>query len=542
MSLPDELSAVRAKRLRERPPQSGPVPRAPHGVSIQVGPDLHRVVDEAVLALARSESLYQRDAELVRLVTAAEPDAGRGVAVGSPMIRPVALATMREELSRCAEWSKYDARTERQRECTPPETVCAAVLARGEYPGVRPLAGVTEAPVLRPDGSILDTPGYDAQTGLVYTPTCDVPTVPDAPTQADAMRALAELCEVFADFPFVDEPARYVPIAAVLTLLARPAICGAVPLVAVDASTRGAGKSLGAHVVATIATGRDAPIMTYPPDEPELEKTLAACALYGSRVVALDNIAGTLGAAPLDKVLTATDRVQMRILGKSEIREVAWRALVIATGNNLVLGADTARRTLVCRMEPDVERPEERTGFAHPDLLAHVRQHRGRLVAAALTILRGYVAAGRPDASSFTWGSFSQWAEIVPAAIVWAGGANVLSARAVSMGAPDADADALRVLLAELPRLVPGGATTKSIVSLLWPAGERPGERTPDQWDGLREAVETLAPPRRAGDAPTPRVLGQAMQRQLGRVVGGRRLRARAGHGGTKTWSVEVSR
>ncbi len=369
-------------------------------------------------------------------------------------------------------------------------TSCAAVLARGEYPGVRPLAGVTEAPVLRPDGSILDTPGYDSRTGLVYTPTCDVPTVADAPTQADAMRALAELCEVFADFPFIDEAARYVPIAAVLTLLARPAICGAVPLVAVDASTRGAGKSLVAHVVATIATGRDAPIMTYPPDEPELEKTLAACALYGSRVVALDNIAGTLGAAPLDKVLTATDRVQMRILGKSEIREVAWRALVIATGTNLVLGADTARRTLVCRMEPDVERPEERTGFARRRRLTRARAPRPRVAAPSSTILRGATwSAGRPDASSSTWASLALGGAGTTAAILWACGANVLGVRANSRGGADADAlrGAPRGGAAGRSRLRHGRDDCKTIVSRLRRPGAPREQRARDPWDGHRE-------------------------------------------------------
>ncbi len=393
---------------------------------------------------------------------------------------------------------------------------------------------------MRADGSILNVAGHDAATGMLLEPSCEVSRVLDRPTQADAARALEMLAAVYSDFPFSSNAARYVPIAMLLTLLARPAILGATPMFANDGSTRGAGKSLLVDTAATIATGRGAPRMTYPPDEAELEKTLASAALFGARLLCLDNISGTLGAAPLDKVLTCEDRVSMRILGRTEMRELAWRAVVVATGNNLVLGADTARRTLVCRLEPEVERPEERTGFRHSDLLVHVRKHRGELVHAALTLLRAFVVAGRPGASSFVWGLFTSWAELIPAAIVWAGGANILEARAVSMGAPDSEGDALRTLLAMLPTLAPDGASAKTIVSTLYPPGERNERRPPDGYDGLREALEGLCPsPRRDGEPPTAQRLGKALRRQVGRVMGGRRLVVQLdAHAGSQVWSV----
>ena len=68
----------------------------------------------------------------------------------------------------------------------------------------------------------------------------------------------------------------------------------------------------------------------------------------------------------------------------------------MATGNNLVIGADTARRTLYCRLESLHERPEDRIDFKHSDLLGYVRVNRGRLAVAAVTILRAYFAAGKP--------------------------------------------------------------------------------------------------------------------------------------------------
>jgi acyl-CoA reductase-like NAD-dependent aldehyde dehydrogenase len=70
-----------------------------------------------------------------------------------------------------------------------------AVLERGSWP-VRRIEGIVMAPVLRPDGSVLQTPGYDEQTRLVYVPGREYPAVPDRPTKDDALDAAARLIEV----------------------------------------------------------------------------------------------------------------------------------------------------------------------------------------------------------------------------------------------------------------------------------------------------------------------------------------------------------
>lgn len=52
----------------------------------------------------------------------------------------------------------------------------------------------------------------------------------------------------------------------------------------------------------------------------------------------------------------------------------------------------SARRVVPCRLETAEEKPEERTGFRYPDLLAHVRAERPRLVCAGLTLRAGVPA------------------------------------------------------------------------------------------------------------------------------------------------------
>jgi hypothetical protein len=520
--------------------------KRPIGVArpgIRLTTEIHEMVDAAILALDRDPELYQRDGELVRIVRADVADPKRGIVAGTPQIRRVEYPTMLETLSRCIEFFALVQREDGSfgpSARKPPKDVAAAVLARGQWPGIRPLSLVTETPSLRPDGSVLDRPGYDASTAIVYLPDQEYPAIPKAPTQPDAMRALLSLLELFADFPFASEPARYVPIAAILTMLGRPAIVGAVPAMLFDASTRGSGKSLIEHVVAVVTTGRSASIATYPVQEEELEKILAAAALFGSRLLTLDNITSSFGCGPLDKCITADDRVQIRILGKTEQRELAWRALVLGSGNNVVLGADTARRCLVSRLEPMTDRPEDRTGFKHPDLLGFVRSHRGALVRDGLTILRAFALAGRPNATSFTWGSFNAWAQLIPAAIAFAGGPNVLAARAVTAGVEEPEVDALRALLAGLPRLSELPMTAKTIVTSLYTHERVRGkDLPPDGHDELRTAIEFFANPK-PGQAPDPKRLGNGMRKHRGRIVGRRRLVSKPGHGGVSVWSVET--
>jgi hypothetical protein len=126
-----------------------------------------------------------------------------------------------------------------------------------------------------------------------------------------------------------------------------------------------------------------------------------------------------LGSESLCTFLT-TSVWRERFLGVSRDHAVPTNTVVVVTGNNLALVGDLTRRFLLCRIDPGVERPEERE-FTR-DLRAHVLRHRPRLVTAALTIMRGYVAAGRPrPAGTKPLGSFESWDRLVRGAVLWLG-------------------------------------------------------------------------------------------------------------------------
>jgi len=310
----------------------------------------------------------------------------------------------------------------------------------------------------------------------------------------------------------VSDAALAVPIAAVLTIVGRPAIEGNVPAFGVDAPTRGTGKTLLTDVAGTIATGRRLSKITFPPSAEELEKILAGYARQASALFCWDNVTVPFGGGPLDKVLTCGDTVDLRILGQTSVQTFRWRAVQLFTGNGIELCGDTSRRVLVCRLESPLEDPENRADFKYPDLLEHVRHNRPRLVGAALTLLRAYVVAGRPPVAGVKrWGSFEQWSDLIVRAIVWAGGPDCQGARPADDETADPEKSDLAQLLAVWPESA-NGLTTAELLT--------------HTDGGLHHVVNRIVLPDERGDRS--KKLGKRLTRMRGRVVGGRRIDSRS--------------
>src|SRR5581483_7468752 len=112
-------------------------------------------------------------------------------------------ASLRELLTRIADFLKLVSTQNGESlvPAHPPDRTVAAVLARGEYPKIRGLEAVIEAPTMRPDGTILDKPGWDAETGLLYEPNADFPLIPQTPSRGQAQAAADRLLDLVGNFP-----------------------------------------------------------------------------------------------------------------------------------------------------------------------------------------------------------------------------------------------------------------------------------------------------------------------------------------------------
>lgn len=400
--------------------------------TIELTPDLADVVDLACKALANHPEIYQREGRLVQTIKiASRVTWAREGESGVPVLREVPIATLACELTRCALWTKFDGRAKRSVECEPPERVVAAVAAAARWPGMRTLHGIVEAPLMRADGSILQTPGYDAATGVIFEPGGTVyPPVPEAPTLEDARRALADLLEPFEEFPFATDADRLVPIAIALTSLAMGALEGAnFPCFLLDANVQGTGKTLCADAIAWILTGREVPKQTFPSDDKnELEKILGGAARAATPMLCLDNINGVFGGDALEQRMTCRGSSQFRILGKSKNESLPWRCIVLASGNNVRTTVDMRRRIIRCRLVAKQENPEERP-IKRSNLRGWILERRPQLVAAGLTILRAYVLAGRPKQETRAMGNFEEWVGLIASALKWTSGVDVVEAK-----------------------------------------------------------------------------------------------------------------
>jgi hypothetical protein len=507
---------------------------------IVVREELHAVSVEALDALVSAGvPLYQRGGVLVR-VTRDPLDDGRGIvrSDGAPTIQTAPSAYLRDLLDTAARWVKLHRRSGETVEAhaLPPAWVGETLLARGEWPFPY-LAGIVAAPTLRPDGSLLDRPGYDAAARLLYLPDREYPPVPARPSLQDARRALEELLDPIADFPFVAECDIAAAFACLLTMVARHAIRGPVPMFVCSATTRGSGKTLLMDALATLGTGRSAAKMPPSSEEEETRKRVLTVTMAGDPAILLDNVEGTLGSAALAGILTAWPTWRDRVLGESRAVEVPARAVWLATGNNLGFRGDLGRRVVPIDLDPRAEHPEDRCGpregetWRHEDLRAHVERERPRLLVAALTVLRAYVLAGRPRHGGRPYGSYEAWDGLIRGALVWAGAADPNLGRERLREDADLDAATLREALAAWHERYADVPQVLADVARDATSSAEPGSR-------LAAALAELAPPRRGGTLDA-RGLGYALRRYRGRVAGGLRFtQAGEAHAGARLWRV----
>jgi hypothetical protein len=476
----------------------------------------HEAVAEACRAIAEIPGVFQRGHQLVRIVGHTEGEAG-DVDVkrteGTPIIAALPTATLWEILSRARQWVSYSMRQHAMVAIEPPERVISALLAHTSWPGVRQLVGLVGHPAVRPDGTILDQPGYDPITGLYLFSRTSVRSIPEHPTHADALAAKDVLLDIVSEFKFASEADKATWLAALLTPIARPAFEGPAPLFLADASTRSSGKTLLCDVISMISTGFPMPRSPYDERDEEMRKRILAHGLAGDVLVLIDNAPNgcRIGWPSLDAALTTTDLWKDRVLGKSENAAVPLRITWFATGNNIGVRADAARRVLKFRLEPVVENPEELGGYKYPRLLTHVRDNRGKLLCATLTILRAYIVANRPKQRIVTIGSYESWSDLVQSAVAWVG----LPDPALTLATKDLEAnpeDAAHVqALARWPDVLSDarGATTSELLATLKDGSGTAVER-------LREAILELCPGR-PGQLPDLRQLGTKFRTLRGR-------------------------
>lgn len=443
--------------------------------------------------------------------------------------------SMRERILRCVEF--YGTKNDMPVHIGCPDLVVNTLLSRngGQAPV---LNGLLTAPTILADGRMIDSPGFDAETGLFAAfERGDFPAMGRRLDLDAAKRSFDWLTmELFAEFPFATPTDQAVAVAALLTGLERR-VCGLAPAFLLESAVQGSGKTALAQLIG-YAVGNDLPApMTWGDSEEELTKIIFSALLEGRQVLLFDNLkAGTAIDSPAFAKLVTASTFKGRVLGVSQMRELPTSALLLLTGNNILPEGDTPSRVMTCRLDPHMERPDRRT-FSRPDIFAWAALRRPSIVRHALTIIKAYIDSGRPSTGAAAT-RFPQWDVLVRDPVAWVSGIDVAASSDAAFQV-DSTITMLRDLHAAWAECfddaaVPVGRIMETIspgIGAFSPAALR-----------LEQAVRTLCGAVRRGESVDGRRIGRRLQAIKGRPIDGRELIGTTDtHSKQQLWSLAAA-
>lgn len=296
--------------------------------------------------------------------------------------------------------------------------------------GFPPLRGLATSPIFVKTGEMLSTPGYNTTSGLYYAPdmTLDIPPVPESPSAEEvheSKRLLIE--EVLADFPLGgytrDEivkiglngagiPAVANCIGLLILLFCRDMVEGPTPGHLITKPSPGTGASLLTDVISSIGNGAPTPAATLPGNPDEMSKTLITYMADGQNMIYFDNINRNVDSGELASAMTAPT-YRARLLGKSQTIETEVRCAWVFTGNNVQLSNELIRRLTMIDLDAKLENPEKRGGFRHEDIMRWIRENRGQLVWACLTLIQNWISKDKPLQTAEILNSYENWSKVI---------------------------------------------------------------------------------------------------------------------------------
>ena len=385
-------------------------------IELRIG-ETERIVDEIEDALIHSDRELYRRGGLIVATGFDKMQTWDGKAIEVQIIEERDNHALLEDIEAVANFEKYNTRTQKWTRTPPSLSMALTLKQRTNRLRLPNLVSVINCPSIRTNGELIAESGFYSDVGILFDPRgVEFPDVPTKPDKVMAVIALAQIERLIRTFDFVSPDDKAVALSLILTAVARPCLPTA-PLHGFDAPVAGSGKSKLVDIASILATGHEAGVVAQGETREEAEKRFSTLLMRGDLIIALDNCEGPLEGVVFNQALTQ-QWANLRILGQSKAIRVRCAALITATGNNLVIKGDLTRRSVVCRLDPKVERPELRQyGY---DPIADAKDNRGELVGAALTILRAYHVAGRPNRPPRLQ-SFEQWSDTVRGALVWLG-------------------------------------------------------------------------------------------------------------------------
>ncbi|MDE2519153.1 MAG: hypothetical protein O0W93_07050, partial [Methanocorpusculum sp.] len=384
-------------------------------------------VQQVHLALVRLNAvspqgpvIFRQDGRLVRVIRT--EDDGYAVV-------PLDRNRLRLALSEAGTWRRF-----LKEDITEPDNTLldAAVAAPPDrFRKIPVLAGLYSGALLRPDGTVACTAGFDAATGFFLTKTYALPPVPEHPTEAD-VRVVRELfAYIFDEFLFATETDRANAIAGLMTAIFRPTLAGPVPIWAIDKNTPRAGGTLLALVTGTLAYGEPPLMYAASRRRDEMEKGVRMALREQGRFVLLDNVAPGADWTP-EVLLSATSgsgRVLSRNMGTFTSFVSRTPAFFVVNGVHLDIRADVTGRMFLVRLSAPKAWQEMRFRRTKTELLELAAAMHPQAVWGAAVLLRCWQDAGEPAfrLADGNLSEFPEWLRVVGGVLAHAGWPELLA-------------------------------------------------------------------------------------------------------------------
>lgn len=318
------------------------------------------------------------------------------------------------------------------------------VIARApDHANVGEIRLITSAPVFLA-GWELSSPGWNL--GGIYQ------------SGPGVVGAGGDLRDLLIDFPWTNEASRQNFIGLLITILVRAALRGNVPLHLIQSTVERTGKTkLVDEIIGILFLGGQVPAMQFAGSDEERDKRILSVLMLGLPIIHLDNLGEWLDSPALASTITAAV-YSGRVLGSSTIANVPNLACWVATGNNVAMSGELAKRTVLISLQPKDADPHLRTEFVHQRIDEYVRANRDAILGTLIGMVRAWVDAGCP-AGSLRVGGFEDWSAVVGGIMAHAGYTEWMQNYAAWTGAADVEgADMIRFMEDWQTR---GGGTSK---------------------------------------------------------------------------------
>lgn len=473
---------------------------------------INRIVEAAEFLLAQTGQYFQSGGMIVRI--------HRDPLSGELSTSPVNEQQLTAELADAAIWEKSEGKGQWVR-CDPGPKYVQTLLRCQAYKHLPVLNGLARQPYFREsDGVLVVDSGYDSVSGILADFDASEYQIGE-PTSEDAVVALQVLNVLIGEFHFATEADQSAALSAIFTATVRPGLPYA-PAYSITASMPGSGKSFLARTIALFASPAQPTTSGYPATAEEASKAILAALLTGPPAIVFDDMQTDWKPhAVINRMLTS-DKITDRILGASRTATVSTRVLLLGTGNNIEAVGDMTRRVITARLHPKTATPFDLTYDRDPVKL--LRASRGKYVSCVLTIIRAWLAAGRPMTAAPPIASFEgPWSDYCRQPLLWLGLPDPATSLMAQVKA-DPYIEPLRHLLkAWHGRFGDGSVTVRNVIE------------DSDQSPLLAEALDDL--PVTAGGMIDRNRFGHFLKKNVGRIVDGLELQ----HGNLterKSWRV----